>query len=118
MWISSKLKKYLLLLFIMTCNYLCRKLSLAMVVDEEDATMVDNCCYFSLMVDESTDIATTQTLIIYIPLVSKGEIITRFLELVQLIGGTADHVLGTLLDVMRTRNLQMEKLFRDGYGWV
>ena len=60
-----------------------------MVVDEELATMVDNnCCYFSLMIDESTDIATdiatTQTLIIYIRLINKGEIITRFLELVQL----------------------------------
>ena len=63
------------------------------------------------MIDESTDIATTQTLIIYIRLVNKGEIITRFLELVQLLGGTADHILGTLLDVMRTRNLPMEKLF-------
>ena len=82
-----------------------------MVVDEELATMVDNCCYFSLMIDESTDIATTQTLIIYIRLVNKGEIITRLLELVQLPGGTADHILGTLLDVMRTRNLPMEKLF-------
>ena len=74
--------------------------------------MVDNNrCYFSLMIDESTDIATTQTLIIYIRLVNKGEIITHFLELVQLPGGTADHILGTLLDVMRTRNLPMEKLF-------
>ena len=81
-----------------------------MVVDEELATMVDNCCYFSLMIDESTDIETTQTLIIYIRLVNKGEIITRFLELVKLPGGTADHILGTLLDVMSTRNLPMEKL--------
>ena len=84
--------------------------ALAMVVDEELATMVDNCCYFSLMIDESTDIETTQTLIIYIRLVNKGEIITRFLELVKLPGGTADHILGTLLDVMNTRNLPMEKL--------
>ena len=68
-----------------------------MVVDEELATMVDNCCYFSLMIDESTDIATTQMLIIYIRLVNKGEIITRFLELVQLPGGTADHILHSLM---------------------
>ena len=65
-----------------------------MVVDKELATMVDNnCCYFSLMIDESTDIATTQMLIIYIHLVNKGEIITHFLELVQLPDGTADHIL-------------------------
>ena len=73
--------------------------------------MVDDCCYFSLMIDESTDIATMQTLVIYIRLVNKGEIITRFLELVQLPGGTAYHILGTLLDVMRTKNLPVEKLF-------
>ena len=79
-----------------------------MVVDEELATMVDNCCCFSLMIDESTD---TQTLIIYIHLVNKGEIITRFLDLVKLPGGTADHILGTLLDVMTTRKLPIEKLF-------
>ena len=82
-----------------------------MVVDEELATMVDNCCCFSLMIDESTDIATTQTLIIYIRLLNKGEIITRFLDLVKLPGGTADHILGTLLDVMTTRKLPIEKLF-------
>ena len=83
-----------------------------MVVDDELATMVNNCSCFSLMIDESTDIATMQMLIIYIRLVNKGEIITRLLELVELPGGTADHILGTLLDVMRTRNLPMEKLFR------
>ena len=85
--------------------------ALAMVVDEELATMVDNSFCFSLMIDESTDIATMQTLIIYICLVSKWEIITNFLELVKLPDGKADEILGTLLDVMTSRNLPLEKLF-------
>ena len=85
--------------------------ALAMVVDEELVTMVDNSFCFSLMIDESTDIATMQTLIVYIRLVSKGEIITNFLELVKLPGGKADEIPGTLLDVMTSRNLPLEKLF-------
>ena len=66
-----------------------------MVVDEELATMVDNnCCYFYLMIDESTHIVTTQMLIIYIHVVNKGEIITQFLDSsTTWLGGTADHIL-------------------------
>ena len=64
-----------------------------MAVDEELATMVvDNCCCYSPMIDESTDVTTTQTLTIYIHLVTIGEIITRFLDLVKFSGGTADHI--------------------------
>ena len=67
-------------------------------------------CY-SLMVDESTDIATTQTLIFYVRFVSNGEVTTRFLELSKLAGGTAEHILDSLLEVMETRHLPVEKLF-------
>ena len=60
------------------------------------------------MVDESTDIATTQTLIIYIRFVN---VVCRFLELATLTGGTAEHIFQTLLEVMETRHLPIEGLF-------
>ena len=85
--------------------------AIAMVVDEELDKLLKESSFFSLMVDESTDIATTQTLIIYVRFVSNGEVTTRFLELAKLAGGTADKILDSVLEVMKTRHLPMEKLF-------
>ena len=82
-----------------------------MVVDEELGKPLEKRSFFSLMVDESTDIATTQTLIIYVRFVSNGEVTTLFVELAKLAGGTTEQIVDSLLEVMETRHLPMEKLF-------
>ena len=75
------------------------------------AELLEQCSFFSLMIDESTDIATTQTLIVYIRFVSNGEVTTRFLELSKLADGTAEQILDCVVKIMETRHLPVEKLF-------
>ena len=84
--------------------------AIAVVVNEE-LELLEQCSFFSLMIDESTDIATTQTLIVYIRFVSNGEVTTRFLELSKLAGGTAEQILDCVVEIMETRHLPVEKLF-------
>ena len=45
--------------------------AIARVVDEELDELLQQYSFYSLMVDESTDVTTTQTLIIYIRCVNK-----------------------------------------------
>ena len=82
------------------------------MVDEELDEQLQQCSFYSLMVDESTDVTTTQTLIIYIRFVNKeGQVMSRFFELAKLTGATAEAILQTLLEVMEARHLPVEKLF-------
>ena len=82
------------------------------MVDVELDEQLQQCSFYSLMVDESTDVTTTQTLIIYIRFVNKeGQVMSRFFELAKLTGATAEAILQTLLEVMEARHLPVEKLF-------
>ncbi len=49
-----------------------------MVADEELSQTLQKSSYFSLMIDESTDVCTTQTVVAYIWFVCRGDIITLF----------------------------------------
>ena len=56
--------------------------------------------------DESTNVTTTQNLIIYIRFVTKeGKVMCQFLELAKLAGVTAETILQTLIEVMEARQL-------------
>ena len=57
----------------MICAFFVQE-AIARVVDEELNELLRQCSFYSLMLDESTDITTTQTLIIYIRFVDKGEV--------------------------------------------
>ena len=56
--------------------------AIARVVDEELNELLQQCSFYLLKVDESTDVTTTQTLIFYIRFVNKeGKVLCQFLEL-------------------------------------
>ena len=83
--------------------------AIATVIDEELDAQLHQCRFYSLMVDESTDVTTTQTLIVYIRFVNKeGKVTSQFFELAKLDGANAEAILQTLLEA---RHLPVEKLF-------
>ena len=62
------------------------------------------------MIDESTDISTTQTLIMYIRYVFEGVVNSRFLQIVDLPGGKADDIFQAVLMELERKRLRIEKL--------
>ena len=63
------------------------------------------------MIDESTDVSITQILVVYIWLCMGEDVITRFFELSKLSGGRTQHIFDTLLEIIETHNLPVNKLF-------
>ena len=78
----------------------CRKLLQLLYIDQELLELLQAAPYYSLMVDESTDISTSQTIILYVQFVQEGMVTTQFLELTGLPGGKAEQILDTVLDVL------------------
>ncbi|KAK6179566.1 hypothetical protein SNE40_011894 [Patella caerulea] len=67
--------------------------------------------YFSLLIDESTDVAVDQNLIIYVRYLFKGNTKTDFLSIRKLsTGATADKLLDLLIDVVDTLGLNINKM--------
>ena len=60
--------------------------------------------FYSLIIDESTDIATA---VIYMQCVVNGEVHSWFLGLVKLPGGTTPEIVDVVLKVLTSRNLSL-----------
>ena len=69
--------------------------------------------FYSILTDESTDIATDHTLIIYACYVLDGCVSTKFLELTELPRGTAPAILQTLLKVTEEKKIPVGSLWHD-----
>ena len=80
------------------------------VVEEELKSQLCRTQSYSLLLDESTDIATDHNQIMYVRFVLDGEVRTRFLSLVELPGGTADQIVDAVLEVFQSKSLSLEKL--------
>ena len=52
--------------------------AIAVLVDEELSQILHESSFFSLMIDESTDVSTTQTLVVYIRFVYRGTLLLNF----------------------------------------
>lgn len=85
--------------------------AVAEVVDEELSQQLTNASFYSLLIDESTDIATARTLIIYIRYVHEGEVMNRFFELTELPGATADNIVDTVLQILAQKKLSTDRMF-------
>lgn len=81
------------------------------MVDEELSQQLEATSFYSLLIDESTDISTDQTLIVYIQFVYNGEAQTRFLEITELSRGTADAITDTVLNLLEQKKLPIEKAY-------
>ena len=70
--------------------------------------------FFSLMIDESTDIAVVNEMVIYARYVQSGKVATTFLNICELPNGTADTIETTLLAYMDENNLSVSKMMGLG----
>ena len=84
--------------------------AIASVVDQDLDKDLSQSKFYSLTIDESTDIATDHNLIMYMRYVLNGEVCTRFLDLIELPGGTASEIVETVLKVFTLRGIPLEKL--------
>ena len=66
--------------------------------------------FYSILINESTNIATDHTLIIYVRYVLDGCVSTKFLELTELPRGTAPAILQTLLKVLEEKKIPVGKV--------
>ena len=66
--------------------------------------------FYSILIDESTDIATDHTLIQYVCYVLDGCVSTKFLELTELPRGTAPAIPQTLLKVLEKKMIPVGKV--------
>ena len=55
--------------------------------------------FYSIMIDESTDISSDHNLVIYLCYILGGEIYCRFLNLIELSGGKAPEIVDAVLNV-------------------
>lgn len=88
--------------------------SIAVVVDLELDQHLSNAEFYSLLIDESTDIATDHnqiTYMCYVTYVLNGEVFTRFLSLVEF-PGTANEIVDTVSTICTARTLSLQKLWR------
>ena len=75
------------------------------IVDEDLEKDLSSSKFYSLMIDESTDIATDHNLVMYMRYVLDGEVHSRFLGLVELPGGTAPEIVDTVLKVFTAKSI-------------
>ena len=81
-----------------------------LLLDKQLDEHLSNAEFYSLLLDESTDIATDHDLIMYMHYMLNGEVYTNFLCLVELPGATAPEILDTVLKVFTARNISHQKL--------
>ena len=77
------------------------------MVDEDLDNNLLRAEFYSVLIDESTDIGTDHNLVVTCVMY---EVHTRFLCLVELPGGTAPEIVDTLLKVFTPRNISLDKL--------
>jgi hypothetical protein len=84
--------------------------AIAAVVDQDLDKDLSCSEFYSLLIDESTDIATDHNLVMYMRYVLNGEVHSRFLGLIELPGGTAPEIVDLILRVFTSRSISLEKL--------
>ena len=84
--------------------------AVAAVVEEELLQELNSAPFYSILIDESTDMSTDHTLIMYIRYVHDGVVCTRFFDLTELRRGTAEQVLKTTLEVLEGKNVSTDRM--------
>ena len=84
--------------------------AIAAVVDQDLDKDLSCSDFYSLLIDESTDIATDHNLVMYMRYVLNGEVHSHFLSLIELSGGTAPEIVDVILRVFTPRNISLENL--------
>ena len=86
--------------------------AVAAVVDEKLSQQLEAAQFYSLLIDESMDITTDHTLIMYVWYVKNDEVNMRFFKLTELHvhGGTTDAILDTILHTLEQKSYLLIKV--------
>ena len=84
--------------------------SLACVISDDLLAKLRAADFFSIMLDESTDVSVDKTLIIYIRVLARGQVETHFLEVTHIEQGTAAVLLEVLMGVLEKNALPLRKM--------
>jgi len=69
---------------------------------------------YSLMLDESTDIAVVKKLLLYSRYTFKGKVHTRFMANLDILNGTAEQIVQSVSHFLETKNLNISNLLGLG----
>lgn len=70
--------------------------------------------WYSICIDESTDVSVTQSIIVYVKYINAGQLFTKFLKLKELTHATAAGIFEATMSVLREYNLDVEKMSAIG----
>ena len=83
---------------------------MAVQMEKEQLQGVLSSGYFSLMIDETTDVAVLNEMVIYARYIENGKVSTSFLKICELFNGTVDTIETTLVAYMEDKGLSMSKM--------
>jgi hypothetical protein len=86
----------------------------ANLIREKTIDMVQGAEYFSVMIDESTDISTTKNLSLMVRFLHENDVVVRNLDLVELKGSTSEVIYNCLLATLEKHHLDIRKMV--GFG--
>lgn len=66
--------------------------------------------WYSVLLDESTDVSTTQSVIVYLRLLDKGVVSSHFLKLQALSGCTSDEIFGAALEALEEFDIKFQNI--------
>ena len=79
-------------------------------IDKDLHERITSSQYFSILIDESTDMAVNQNMLVYIRIVHQGELETHFLSLNRIKTANAETLCDTVIRTLEEKNLDLNKL--------
>ena len=70
---------------------------MATQIEKEKLQDVLSSKFYSLMIDESTDVAVVNEMVVYARYIKNGKVTTTFMKICELFNGTADTIENTLV---------------------
>jgi len=83
--------------------------AMALLIQEEIIGRVQKARWFSIMIDECTDVSIEQSLIIYVRFVHKGKVFMHYLCLVETEGASAKELYTCLIKTLEKLNIDVSK---------
>ena len=82
---------------------------MAAQIEKEQLQDVLSSKFYSLMIDESTDVAVVNEMVVYARYIKNGKVTTTFMNICELFNGTADTIENTLVSYLENKGLSVSK---------
>ena len=83
---------------------------LATIIEEEQLSSLTNSKYYSLLTDESTDIAVKKQLLLVASYLVGGQVTTAFIYIQDIPNGTANTIVQAILSYVSEKSVDIDKL--------